>query len=307
MEHDRGLARTSGGTAAASPTAAAERHERIPRTERVYDYRAARQHRRIGLHSLTARERRQGALVECDAVDVGRARTLPLANEVRRLPATLERLITFLETSPWDWEIRVVDDGSTDNTADIVKSVNIPGTRLLRSGVNHGKGFSVRKGVLSATGDFVLFTDADLSTPIEEVEKLLDVAVKENADVVIGSRGLDMSFIEKHQPTMRESGGRLFNVVVRFVLGLKIYDTQCGFKLFRRATVQSAFEKLTTDRFGFDPELLFILSRQKLKVREVSVRWSHVEGSKVQFLRDGVRMFTDVLRIRWNSFNGKYR
>jgi dolichyl-phosphate beta-glucosyltransferase len=116
-----------------------------------------------------------------------------------------------------------------------------------------------------------------------------------------------MTFIEKHQPTMRESGGRLFNVMVRFVLGLQIYDTQCGFKLFRRASVQSAFEKLTTPRFGFDPELLFIMSRQGLKIREVPVRWSHVDGSKVRFLRDGVRMFTDLLRIRWNSFKGMYR
>jgi len=232
---------------------------------------------------------------------------IPSFNEAARIQTSLQIISEYLKSVPYDTEIIVVDDGSTDNTADIVKSFNIPGIRLLRSGVNHGKGFSVRKGVLSATGDFVLFSDADLSTPIEEVEKLLEVAVKEKADVVIGSRGLDMRFIEKHQPTMRETGGRLFNVVVRLVLGLKIHDTQCGFKLFRRATVQSGFGKVTTDRFGFDPELLFILSRQGLKIREISVRWSHVEGSKVQFLRDGVRMFTDVLRIRWNSLNGKYR
>jgi glycosyltransferase involved in cell wall biosynthesis len=232
---------------------------------------------------------------------------IPAFNEAARIQTSLQRISEYLKGVPYATEIIVVDDGSTDKTVDIVKSLEIPGLRLLPSLENHGKGYSVRKGVLSATGHFVLFTDADLSAPIEELEKLLVVAVKENADVVIGSRGLDMNFIEKHQSSMRESGGRLFNVMVRLVLGLNIYDTQCGFKLFRRATVISAFEKLTTDRFGFDPELLFIMTKQGLKIREVSVRWSHVEGSKVQFLSDGVRMFTDLLRIRWNSFKGKYR
>jgi len=232
---------------------------------------------------------------------------IPAFNEAARIQTSLQRVSEYLKSVPYDAEIIVVDDGSTDETVDIVKRLNIPALRLLRSGVNHGKGYSVRKGVLSATGDFVLFTDADLSAPIEELEKPLAVALSENADAVVGSRGLDMTFIEKHQPTMRESGGRLFNVMVRLMLGLKIYDTQCGFKLFRRTTVQPAFEKLTTERFGFDPELLFIMSQQGLKIREVPVHWSHVEGSKVHFLRDGVRMFADLLRIRWNSFIGTYR
>jgi glycosyltransferase involved in cell wall biosynthesis len=207
---------------------------------------------------------------------------------------------------PYETEILVVDDGSTDETADIVERLGNSGLRLIRNGTNRGKGYSVKCGVLAATGDYVLFSDADLSTPIEEMANLLSAADKENADVVVGSRGLDNRYIEKHQSTVREGGGRLFNVMVRMLLGLKIRDTQCGFKLFKRAKVQSAFQKQTTDGFGFDPELLFVMSQQGLKILEVPVRWSHAEGSKIRFFRDGVRMFTDLLRIRWNNLTGKY-
>ena len=207
---------------------------------------------------------------------------------------------------PYESEILVVDDGSTDDTGAIVERLDYSGLRLIRNGTNRGKGYSVKSGVLAATGDYVLFSDADLSTPIEEMANLLSVAVKENADVVVGSRGLDSRYIEKHQSSVRESGGRLFNVMVRMLLGLNIRDTQCGFKLFKRARVQSAFQKQTTDGFGFDPELLFVMSRQGLKILEVPVLWSHAEGSKIRFFRDGVRMFTDLLRIRWNDFTGKY-
>jgi glycosyltransferase involved in cell wall biosynthesis len=207
---------------------------------------------------------------------------------------------------PYETEILVVDDGSTDETADIVERLGNSGLRLIRNGTNRGKGYSVKCGVLAATGDYVLFSDADLSTPIEEMANLLSAADKENADVVVGSRGLDNRYIEKHQSTVREGGGRLFNVMVRMLLGLNIRDTQCGFKLFKRAKVQSAFQKQTTDGFGFDPELLFVMTQQGLKILEVPVRWSHAEGSKIRFFRDGVRMFTDLLRIRWNNLTGKY-
>jgi glycosyltransferase involved in cell wall biosynthesis len=181
-----------------------------------------------------------------------------------------------------------------------------PGLRLIRNRTNRGKGYSVKCGVLAATGDYVLFSDADLSTPIEEMANLLTAAVKENADVVVGSRGLDNRYIEKHQSLVRESGGRLFNLMARMLLGMNIRDTQCGFKLFKRTRVQSAFQKQTTDGFGFDPELLFVMSLEGLKILEVPVRWSHAEGSKIRFFRDGVRMFTDLLRIRWNNLTGKY-
>jgi glycosyl transferase family 2 len=152
----------------------------------------------------------------------------------------------------------------------------------------------------------VLFTDADLSAPIEELQKLFDVATREDADIVIGSRAVDRSYIEKHQNRFRELGGIFFNLMVRLLLGLNLNDTQCGFKLFKRERMKAVFEKQTTQGFGFDPEILFIAAKRGLKIREVPVRWSHSEGSKVSFLRDGTRMFADLVRIRWNYLLGKY-
>jgi glycosyltransferase involved in cell wall biosynthesis len=231
---------------------------------------------------------------------------IPAFNEATRILDTLRRVAEYRKHLPYESEILVVDDGSTDETVAIVEQLDYSGLRLVRNGTNRGKGYSVKSGVLAAAGEYVLFSDADLSTPIEETANLLAVAVNENADVVVGSRGLDSRYIEKHQSSVRENGGRMFNVMVRMLLGLNIRDTQCGFKLFKRARVESAFQKQTTDGFGFDPELLFVMSRQGLKILEVPVRWSHVEGSKIRFFRDGVRMFTDLLRIRWNNLMGKY-
>jgi glycosyltransferase involved in cell wall biosynthesis len=231
---------------------------------------------------------------------------IPAFNEATRILDTLRRIAEYRNHVSYESEILVVDDGSTDETAAIVERLEYSGLRLIRNGTNRGKGYSVKSGVMSATGDYVLFSDADLSTPIEETANLLAVAVKEDADVVLGSRGLDNRYIEKHQSSIRESGGRLFNLMVRTLLGLDIRDTQCGFKLFKRSRVQSAFQKMTTDGFGFDPELLFVMTRQELKIIEVPVHWSHAEGSKIRFFRDGVLMFTDLLRIRWNNLTGKY-
>ena len=135
---------------------------------------------------------------------------------------------------------------------------------------------------------------------------MYDVAVRENADIVIGSRGVDATFIEKHQARFRELGGKLFNRMVRLLLGLDIRDTQCGFKLFNRESTSAIFQKQTTEGFGFDPEILFMAARRGLRIREVPVRWSHSEGSKVSFLRDGLRMFVDLMRIRWNFIRGRY-
>jgi glycosyltransferase involved in cell wall biosynthesis len=180
------------------------------------------------------------------------------------------------------------------------------GLRLLRNETNHGKGYSVRQGVLASTGEFVLFSDADLSAPIEEVEKLLNAAGKYGADIVVGSRALDRSLIGRHQPRFRESGGILFNVMVRLVLGLDIEDTQCGFKLFRRERVLEVFRRQMTQGFGFDPEVLFLAARRDLKIVEIPVRWNHAEGSKIRFVQDGLRMFLDLVRIRWNYMRGKY-
>jgi len=232
---------------------------------------------------------------------------VPAFNEASRIRESLEKIEHYLDGRSFQSEVIVVDDGSTDDTAAICENTKFRNLRVLRNPRNQGKGFSVRNGVLAATGEYVLFTDADLSAPIDELDKLMAAALNENADVVIGSRGIDNKLIEIHQSAMRENGGRFFNVMVRTILGLNIRDTQCGFKLFKRSRVEPAFRKQTTSGFGFDPELLFVMSRLGLKILEIPVRWSHVEGSKIRFFSDGLRMFMDLLRIRWNNLVRKYR
>jgi glycosyltransferase involved in cell wall biosynthesis len=232
---------------------------------------------------------------------------VPAFNEAARIGNSIERIMAYVKQSPVPMDVIIVDDGSSDTTADVVqRTERDSAVRLIRNGENHGKGYSVRQGVLSATGTYVLFTDADLSAPIDELQKLLDVAIRDNADVVIGSRGVDRRYIEKHQSRGRELGGIAFNKMVRLLLGLNLHDTQCGFKLFQRERTRGIFEKQTIVGFGFDPEVLFLAARRGMKIREVPVRWSHAEGSKIHFLRDGLRMFLDLVRIRWNWMVGRY-
>ena len=232
---------------------------------------------------------------------------IPSFNEEQRLPDTLRKIAAYVRERRPDTEVIVVDDGSTDKTAAVARSyqARIPLLRVLSNGTNRGKGFSVRHGSLEARGNIVLFTDADLSSPIEEGEKLL--ARLATHDVAIGSRAVDRSLIEAHQSAFRESAGIVFNRIVRIILRLPFVDTQCGFKAFRRERCRIIFEQQTIERFGFDPELLYLARHHGLSTIEVPVRWAHSPATKVSMLKDSVQMFLDVFVIRWNALRGRYR
>lgn len=232
---------------------------------------------------------------------------IPSYNEEARLPATLERIADYLPSLGGEIEILVVDDGSKDRTAEVAESFRkrYPNLRVISNGVNRGKGFSVRRGMLEARGRTVLFTDADLSAPIEEAPKLLE-ALK-TYDVAIGSRALDRSLITVHESRFREFAGIVFNTIVRLILRLPFVDTQCGFKAFRRERCQILFEQQRIERFGFDPELLYLARHHGLRTVEIPVRWGHSPATKVNMLRDSIQMFFDIFTIRWNSLLGRYR
>jgi dolichyl-phosphate beta-glucosyltransferase len=229
---------------------------------------------------------------------------IPAYNEEKRLPATLSTVQAYLKAASWEFtEIVVVDDGSRDATAEIARKA---GVRLLQNPGNRGKGYSVRHGMLDAKGDWLLFSDADLSTPIEELEKLWSAVERERAQAAIGSRDLDRSLIGVRQPLFREFGGRFFNLVIRLVTGLPFHDTQCGFKLFEGVAAREIFKRQRVERFGFDVEVLFIAQRLGYRTLEVPVRWNDVAGTKVKML-GALAAFLDPLKVRWNSIAGKYK
>ena len=231
---------------------------------------------------------------------------IPSYNEELRLPATLEQTAAYLSASRHTAEVLVVDDGSNDRTAEVAESFRsrIPALRVVSNGVNRGKGFSVRHGIQEATGRIALFTDADLSAPIEEADKL--ISALEHYDVAIGSRAVDRSLITVHQSPFREFAGIIFNKVVQLILWLPFVDTQCGFKAFRRERCKIIFEQQTIERFGFDPELLYLARHHGLHAVEIPVRWAHSPATKVSMMRDSIQMFLDVFIIRWNSLLGRY-
>jgi dolichyl-phosphate beta-glucosyltransferase len=233
---------------------------------------------------------------------------IPAYNEERRLPATLDTVLAWLDaTACQDAEVLVVDDGSADATAALVdtRAGHEPRVRLVRNPGNRGKGYAIRNGMLEAKGDWILFSDADLSAPIEEFPKLLAAAERQGAAIAIGSRALDRSLIGVHQSQWREMSGIIFNKIMRLITGLPFEDTQCGFKLFRRDAARRVFPLQRLDGFSFDVEDLFVARMLGILAVEVPVRWNNVEGTKVGLMQ-GLASFFDLLRIRWNWLQGHY-
>lgn len=235
---------------------------------------------------------------------------IPAYNEEQRLPDTLHKLERFLAANSFEFvEVLVVNDGSKDGTARLIEewSKGHPEFRLLENPGNRGKGYSVAHGLQKARGEWRLFSDADLSAPIEELQKLWAAVREGKFDIAIGSRALDRSLIQTHQSKFREFGGIVFNRIIRVLTGLPFRDTQCGFKLFSARAAQEVFSRITVDGFGFDAESLFVARLRGFKIAEVPVRWSHVEGTKMRLGSDSATMIMDLFRARKNQALGKYR
>jgi glycosyltransferase involved in cell wall biosynthesis len=233
---------------------------------------------------------------------------IPAYNESERLSTSIPKVMEYIRERGLSAEVIVVNDGSRDSTAEVVRNfaASDGSIVLLENPGNRGKGYSVRNGMLHARGAVALFTDADLSSPITEADKLFD-AIRQGADVAIGSRWVQRELQTERQPLLRQLFGRFFNLGLRLVLGLKYKDTQCGFKAFNRRAIETVFTRQQIERWGFDPELLFLADRFGLETAEVPVEWAHDHRSKISPLRDGLKMGIEMLRIRWNWLLGRYR
>lgn len=224
---------------------------------------------------------------------------IPAFNEEDRLAGTLEAVTAFLAGKNYAWEVIVVDDGSVDRTIEVARRA-LKGTphRVLENVENRGKGASIRRGMLEAQGKFRLFADADNSTPIEQVDKLLAAMKSRRAHVAIGSRAAAGATLEKRQPAYREAMGRTFNLIVQALVLPGIRDTQCGFKMFTAKAAEAIFRRQTRDGFSFDVEVLMLARRQGFSIIEIPVRWIDNPASRVSPVTDAVRMFVDVVRLR---------
>ncbi len=236
---------------------------------------------------------------------------IPAFNEERRLAESLRTLHSYFQNQGFSIELIVVEDGSTDATGEVALQTaeSVPGMQLLllQNPRNMGKGQSVRRGMLQARGDYTLLTDADLSTPVEEFQKLFDVLTTNRAHIAIGSRDLPDSDVQIRQSQVRERSGKIFNLLVRLLFGISFRDTQCGFKIFRTEICRSLFEKQTVWRFSFDVEILVMAREAGLGVVEVPVVWRHDRGSRVRFFQDGSRMILDLGRMAFKYWGGSYR
>ncbi len=235
---------------------------------------------------------------------------IPAFNESERLAGPLAKILQYVSANDINAEVIVVDDGSSDDTSKVAESsldaVPSVGSSVVRYEQNRGKGFAVRTGLLAARSDIALFTDADLSTPIEEMSKLVDPIRNGDCDVAFGSRALDRSLIGTHQPWRREQGGKVMNLIIRTMSGLPFSDTQCGFKAFAMPKFRPLLDVMKIDRFGFDVEFLFVAQLHGLRLKEIPVRWNDVEGSKVSVVRDTRRMISELSQIRRNAKRGVY-
>jgi dolichyl-phosphate beta-glucosyltransferase len=235
---------------------------------------------------------------------------VPAYNEAARLATTLRAILDYLNRNEDGAELIVVDDGSQDQTVAVAERVvaecGAVSTRVIRYEPNRGKGYAVRTGMLAAGASIALLSDADLSTPITEMPRLVDPIRNNECDLTFGSRALDRSLIGTHQPWRREQGGRVFNLIVRLATGLPFWDTQCGFKAFRLDVCRPLIEAAQIERFGFDVEWIYLAHLAGLRLREVPVRWNHDDASKVAVMRDSFRMVDEVRRIRRGVARGIY-
>lgn len=247
---------------------------------------------------------------QCDRMRPEISIIVPAFDEEARLGGSLNSILGYVGKESLDAEIIVVDDGSRDRTAEIATNIllesGVKRSKVIRYELNRGKGYAVRTGLQSAAADIAIFSDADLSTPIEEMHKLVRPIAAGEFDIAFGSRALDRNLIGTHQPWRREQGGKVFNLVVRLMTGMPFWDTQCGFKAFNLVRFRPLLDVMAIDRFGFDVEFLYVAGLHGLNLTEVPVRWNNDERSKVHVLRDSVRMFDEVKQIRRNARNGAY-
>lgn len=235
---------------------------------------------------------------------------IPAFEEEARLGESVEKILHYIREQKLNAELIIVDDGSGDKTTEVAEKscAGFPEieTKIIRYEENKGKGYAVKTGLLAARADVALFSDADLSTPIEELPKLVAPIQKGEYDLTFGSRALDRSLIGVHQPWRREQGGKVFNFIVRTLTRLPFWDTQCGFKAFNMKKFRTLLDLMKIDRFGFDVEFLYVANLHGLKLQEIPVRWDHDERTKVSVFRDSQRMFNEVRLIRKNAKNGIY-